>query len=69
MTQVTDHVEPHKGDMIKFWNAKRWQPACCWHHDVVKQKLEQMYARGEISVDDLWLNSAVAIRLTLELMG
>ncbi|WP_296741413.1 hypothetical protein [Mesorhizobium sp.] len=55
--------------MIKFWNAKRWQPTCCWHHDVVKQQLERMYERGEITVDDLWLNSDVAVRLTLELMG
>jgi 5-methylcytosine-specific restriction protein A len=27
-TEVTDHVEPHKGDMVKFWNSEQWQPAC-----------------------------------------
>lgn len=58
---VVDHVEPHKGDPIKFWNARLWQSACEWHHRVVKARLEAMYARGEIKVDDLWLNSAVAV--------
>jgi 5-methylcytosine-specific restriction endonuclease McrA len=67
-TTVTDHVEPHKGDMAKFWNATRWQPACGWHHDTVKQSLERRYAAGEITLDDLWLNSAAAVRLTLELL-
>jgi 5-methylcytosine-specific restriction endonuclease McrA len=65
---VTDHVEPHKGDMTKFWNAKRWQSCCAWHHDVVKQMLERRYASDEINLDDLWLNSALATRLTLELL-
>jgi 5-methylcytosine-specific restriction endonuclease McrA len=67
-TAVTDHVEPHKGDMAKFWNAVMWQPACKWHHDVVKQQLEQRFARNEVAVDDLRLDSAVAVRLTLELI-
>jgi len=62
---VTDHVVPHKGDMGLFWDMTKWQPACAWHHDVVKQKLEQMFARNQISVADLWLNSAKAIELTL----
>jgi 5-methylcytosine-specific restriction protein A len=66
-TDVTDHVEPHKGDMVKFWNAAMWQPACSWHHDVVKQKLELQFARGEISIADLWLNSTVAMQMTRHL--
>lgn len=65
---VTDHVEPHKGDMVRFWDARRWQPACSWHHDTVKQILERRYAAGEIHLDDLWLNSALAVRLTLEML-
>ncbi len=67
-TEVTDHVEPHKGDMAKFWNAAMWQPSCQWHHDVVKQMLERRYAQGELEVADLWLNSAAAVRLTLALL-
>lgn len=64
-TEVTDHVEPHKGDRDRFWDRAMWQPACSWHHDVIKQKLEAMFARGEIVVADLWLDSPVAVRLTL----
>ena len=67
-TAVTDHVEPHKGDMVKFWNAERWQPACTWHHDVIKQQLEVLFAKGQLKVDDLWLNSKAAIELTLSLL-
>ena len=63
-TDVVDHVEPHKGDQRKFWNTALWQPACRWHHDVIKQVLERMFASGEIAVAELWLNSATAIRLS-----
>jgi 5-methylcytosine-specific restriction enzyme A len=61
---VVDHVEPHKGDMIKFWDASMWQTSCAWHHDVVKQALEQQYERGTLSLSDLWLNSQAAIKLS-----
>ncbi|MCW2086713.1 UNVERIFIED_ORG: capsule polysaccharide modification protein KpsS [Bradyrhizobium japonicum] len=64
-TEVADHVEPHRGDMVKFWNRAMWQGACRWHHDVIKQKLEAMHAKGEVVVADLWLDSQVAVRLTL----
>jgi 5-methylcytosine-specific restriction endonuclease McrA len=64
---VTDHVVPHKGDVSLFWDRDRWQPACDWHHSVVKQKLEALYAKGRVSVDDLWLNSEKAVALTREL--
>jgi hypothetical protein len=64
-SEVTDHVEPHKGDQTKFWNRDMWQSACCWHHDIIKQKLEVMWSKGEIVTADLWLDSQAAIRLTL----
>lgn len=25
-----DHINPHKGDMKKFWDRSNWQPLC-WH--------------------------------------
>lgn len=62
---VVDHVEPHKGDMVKFWNRAMWQSACRWHHDVVKQRLEALYGQGRIGIDDLWLSSEKAKELTL----
>ncbi len=36
---VVDHIDPHKGDMKKFWNRSNWQSLCNYHHNVktVKQ--------------------------------
>lgn len=60
---LVDHVDPHHGDPDKFWDTSMWQSACKWHHDSVKQRLEQLYAHGRIGLKDLWLNSEVAIRI------
>jgi 5-methylcytosine-specific restriction enzyme A len=29
----TDHIEPHKGDMAKFWDPANWQSLCKSCHD------------------------------------
>jgi 5-methylcytosine-specific restriction endonuclease McrA len=50
--ELIDHVEPHKGDPRKFWDQSRWQAACKWHHDQVKQSLERRYQRGELTIAD-----------------
>lgn len=63
-TEVVDHVEPHKGDQAKFWNTSMWQPSCRWHHDVIKPKLERMFADGDVGIAELWLDSAAAQRLS-----
>jgi 5-methylcytosine-specific restriction endonuclease McrA len=61
---VVDHVEPHKGNQTKFWTTSLWQPSCDWHHRSIKSMLEGMYARGELKVADLWLNSSTAIGMS-----
>ncbi len=66
---LTDHTIPHKGDNKLFWEPSNWQPSCDWHHNRVKQRLEQMFAAGEITADQLRLDSQTAIRLTGELGG
>jgi hypothetical protein len=66
---LVDHVEPHKRDMIKFWNSQLWQSSCKWHHDVVKQRLEALFEQRKIRKQDLWLNSATAIELTHSMRG
>lgn len=63
-TEVVDHVEPHKGDQVKFWNTAQWQPSCRWHHDVIKPRLERMVEQGDLVVTDLWLNSNAAIAMS-----
>lgn len=36
---VCDHVEPHKGNEVKFWNGP-FQSLCKSHHDATKQAEE-----------------------------
>lgn len=50
--------------MALFWDATKWQPACDFHHSVVKQQLEHLFDRGVITEADLWLNSARAIAIS-----
>ena len=38
---VVDHVEPHKGDMVKFWDSDNWQSLCKHCHDSEKQRIER----------------------------
>jgi 5-methylcytosine-specific restriction enzyme A len=30
---VVDHVRPHKGDMVLFWDKSNWRASCKRHHD------------------------------------
>jgi 5-methylcytosine-specific restriction endonuclease McrA len=62
-TAIVDHVIPHKGDMVLFWDEQNWQPSCQWDHDVLKQKLEGLWLKGEIDVSELRLDSTTARRL------
>lgn len=61
---VVDHVVPHEGDSARFWDTSHWQGCCRWHHNVVKQRLEERFARGELPADALWLSSPAAVALT-----
>ena len=65
--ELVDHIEPHKGNKLKFWDKANWQPCCRWHHDVVKQKLERMWLSGSINVLSLRLDSDAAIGLSRRL--
>jgi 5-methylcytosine-specific restriction endonuclease McrA len=68
-TAVTDHVVPHRGDASLMWDPANWQPACAWHHDDVKQRLEAMYDAGQLGPDDLRLDSATAVALARTLLA
>lgn len=65
--ELVDHVEPHKGDTKKFWDKANWQSSCRWHHDVVKQRLEIMWLKGEVLATDLRLDSDAALKLAASL--
>jgi 5-methylcytosine-specific restriction enzyme A len=66
---VTDHIEPHRGNKTLFWNRANWQAACSWHHDVVKKRLEQRFDANELAAADLRLDSEWAKATTIELEG
>ena len=66
-TQVVDHIIPHRGDYNLMWDERNWQPACAWHHDVIKQRLELAVVQGQANVNDLRLDSGRAKRLSIEL--
>lgn len=38
---VVDHVKPHKGDEVLFFDALNLQSLCKPHHDGTKQRLER----------------------------
>lgn len=47
MASVVDHVEPHRGDQVLFWNKANWQSLCGTHHSADKQREEAAQRRGE----------------------
>lgn len=38
---VVDHVIPHRGNMILFWDRNNWQPLCTHCHASEKQRQER----------------------------
>jgi 5-methylcytosine-specific restriction endonuclease McrA len=38
---VVDHIEPHKGDMAKFWDSGNWAALCARCHNSAKQSFER----------------------------
>lgn len=37
---MVDHIEPHRGDQVLFWNKANWQSLCGTHHSGDKQREE-----------------------------
>lgn len=44
---VVDHVDPHRGDMGKFWDVGNWQALCKRCHDVKTATEDGGFGRGE----------------------
>jgi len=40
---VVDHIEPHRGDLGRFWDQANWQPLCTQHHN---RSAQQQDIRG-----------------------
>lgn len=43
---VVDHIKPHKGNMVLFWDQDNWQPLCKPHHDSTKRREEHGKSHG-----------------------
>ena len=41
LATVIDHIRPHRGDPLLFWDQTNWQPLCKPCHDGAKQQLEK----------------------------
>lgn len=43
ITQAThvDHIVPHCGDMVLFWDRSNWQSLCAHCHSAIKQRTER----------------------------
>ncbi len=50
LATVADHIEPHRGDGIKFWNFRNLQSLCATCHSSFKQMMENRPA-GEVDHD------------------
>lgn len=38
---VVDHIDPHRGDMVKFWDStNNWQALCATHHSRATAKYD-----------------------------
>ena len=40
--EVVDHVVPHRGDPVLFWDQDNWQSLCKHHHDVKTRSEDQV---------------------------
>lgn len=49
---VVDHIEPHRGEVRKFW-AGPFQSLCFPHHNSTKQRAERLGYSPEIGPDGL----------------
>ena len=54
---VVDHITPHKGDPVLFWDsANNWQSLCADHHSRHKQQIEARGYHDAIDADGLPLD-------------
>lgn len=47
---LTDHLYPHRGNRVVFWNRTYWVSSCTDCHNGFKQRVER---RGLLALDEL----------------
>jgi hypothetical protein len=65
-TEFADHLVPLSFDRSGLLDPTNLQPACRWHHDTCKRHLELMWRLRQVSMFALRLDSACAIKYTLQ---
>lgn len=50
---VVDHVVPHSGDEVLFWDRSNWQPLCVSCHSGIKRRQEHKGFSSAADVDGL----------------
>jgi 5-methylcytosine-specific restriction protein A len=48
---VVDHVRPHKGDRVLFFDPENLQSLCAPHHDADKQQIERIGFSTRVGLD------------------
>lgn len=57
-SEVTDHLEPHKGNILKFWNEENYIPLCERCHNMATSKFEMSWKGLESLKQKVkWINS------------
>lgn len=41
-----DHIKPHNGDPVIFWDRTNWQSLCAHCHNAIKQRMERAIYAG-----------------------
>lgn len=44
---LVDHIQPHKGNKVLFWNRSNWQPLCTPCHSGAKQSEDRRNQRKD----------------------
>lgn len=51
--EVVDHIRPHRGDRVIFWDSKNRQGLCGQCHNSIKARLERLFDSGLVALEDL----------------
>ena len=52
--RVVDHIVPHRGDEVLFWDKANWQPLCRRCHDQSKKQQERGRGGPQVLDADGW---------------
>jgi 5-methylcytosine-specific restriction enzyme A len=51
LAEEVDHIVPHKGDPVLFWDTRNWQGLCKHDHQTIKARIERSDASRGCEAD------------------